>query len=89
MRHLNSKIKSDCAHFSDNFNDREKSIVSKSIYERYRQLLELGEIAVDTIEKMDEEIEHKDSKITLVEDKLKGLNQFDEAKINEFLNHAS
>ena len=38
---------------------------------------------------MDEEIEYKDNKITLLEDQLKGLNQYDETKINEFLNHAS
>ncbi len=31
----------------------------------------------------------KDKKITVLEDKLKGLNQYDEAKINEFLNHAA
>ena len=59
----------------------------ESIYEKYRQLLELGEIAVDTIEKMDEEIEYKDNKITVLEDKLNGLNQYDKDKINEFLNH--
>jgi hypothetical protein len=32
-KHINSRIKSDCAHFNDNFNDLEKSIVAKSIYE--------------------------------------------------------
>jgi RNase P protein component len=36
---------------------------------------------------MDEEIEFKDKKITVLEDKLKGLDQYDEGKINEFLNH--
>jgi hypothetical protein len=41
MKHINNKIKSDWAHFYDNFNDIEKSIVSKSIYEKYRQLMEL------------------------------------------------
>ena len=85
MKHIKSKIKSDCAHFNDNFNDLEKSIVYKSIYEKYKQLLELGEIAVDIIEKMDEEIEYNDKKITHPEDKLKGLNKYDEGKINEFL----
>jgi hypothetical protein len=63
--------------------------VFKSIYEKYRQLLELGEIAVDTIDKMDEEIEFKDKKIAYLEDKLKGLNQYDDGKINEFFNHTS
>lgn len=89
IKHINNKIKSDCVKFNDTFNDLEKSIVSKSIYEKYRQLLELGDIAVDTIEKMDEEIEYKDNKIIVLEDKLKGLNQYDEAKINEFLNHTA
>ena len=31
MKHINSKIKSDCANYNDNFNDIKKSIVSKSI----------------------------------------------------------
>ncbi len=88
IKHINNKIKSDCVKFNDNFNDLEKSILSKSIYEKYRQLLELGDIAVDTIEKMDEEIEYKDNKIIVLEDKLKGLNQYDEGKINEFLNNS-
>jgi hypothetical protein len=44
---------------------------------------------VDTIEKMDEEIEYKDNKITILEDQLKGLNQYDKDKINEFLNHTA
>jgi hypothetical protein len=35
---------------------------------------------------MDEEIEYEDKKITHLEDKLKGLNQYDDVKINEFLN---
>jgi hypothetical protein len=56
MKHINSKIKSDCSYFNHNFNDLEKSIVAKSIYQKYRQLLELREIAVYTIEKMDQEI---------------------------------
>ncbi len=29
MRHINNKIKSDCAHFNNNFNDIKKSIVLK------------------------------------------------------------
>ncbi len=77
MKHINSRIKRDYAHFNDYFNDLEKSIVAKSIYEKYKQLLELGEIAVYTLEKMDEEIEFKDKKITHLQDKLKGLNQYD------------
>jgi hypothetical protein len=47
--------------FNYNFNDLDE------------QLLELGEIEVDTIDKIDEEVEFKD-KITHLEDKLKGLN---------------
>ncbi len=31
MKHINSKIKSDCAYYNNNFNDIKKSIVSKSI----------------------------------------------------------
>jgi hypothetical protein len=36
------------------------------MYEKYRQLLELGEIVVHTIEKMDEEIEFENKKITVL-----------------------
>ncbi len=54
-----------------------------------RQVLDLGEIAVDIIEKMDEQIEYKDKKITLLEDTLKGLNQYDEVRIKEFFNYTA
>jgi hypothetical protein len=30
IKHINNKIKSDCTHFNDNFNDLEKPIVFKS-----------------------------------------------------------
>jgi len=36
---------------------------------------------------MDEEIKGKGSKITYLEGQMKGLNQYDKDKINEFLNH--
>ena len=39
-----------------------KSQLFLKVYKKYKQLLELGEIAVDTIEKLDEEIEFKDKK---------------------------
>ena len=42
MKHINSKIKNDCTHFNDNFIDYENSSVSKSIYEKYRQLLRIN-----------------------------------------------
>jgi hypothetical protein len=59
-------------------------MILRSIYEKYKQLLEF-EIAVHTIEKMDEKIEFKDKKIAHLQHKLKGLNQYDELKLINFL----
>jgi hypothetical protein len=49
-------------------------------------LKELGVIAVETIEKMDEEIELKDNKINVLEKELKDVNHYDEQKIQALLN---
>ncbi len=42
--------------------------------------------AVDTIERMDEEIELKDNKINVLEKELKDVNHYDEQKIQILLN---
>jgi hypothetical protein len=42
--------------------------------------------AVETIERMDEEIELKDNKINVLEKKLKNVNHYDEQKIQTLLN---
>jgi hypothetical protein len=42
--------------------------------------------AVETIERMDEEIELKDNKIHVLEKELKDVNYYDEQKIQTLLN---
>ncbi len=42
--------------------------------------------AVETIERMDEEIELKDNKINVLERELKDVNHYDEQKIQTLLN---
>jgi hypothetical protein len=49
-------------------------------------LKELGVVAVDTIERMDEEIELNDNKINVLEKELKDVNHYDEQKIQTLLN---
>ncbi len=49
-------------------------------------LKELGVAAVETIERMDEEIELKDSKIKVLSKELKDVNHYDEQKILTLLN---
>jgi hypothetical protein len=44
-------------------------------------LKELGVAAVDTIERMEEEIELKYNKINVLEKELKNVNHYDEQKI--------
>ncbi len=41
---------------------------------------------MDTIERMDEEIELKGNKINILEKELKDINEYDEQKINASLN---
>ncbi len=43
-------------------------------------------VAVDTIERMDEEIELNDNKINVLEKELKDVNHYDEQKIQTLLN---
>ncbi len=49
-------------------------------------LKELGVAAVETIERMDEEIELKDNKIKVLSKELKDVNHYDEQKILTLLN---
>lgn len=58
---------------------------SSELYAQNQLLKGLGEIAIDVIERMDEQIEVKDNKITFMEKELKDLNQYDEEKMNEVL----
>jgi hypothetical protein len=56
------------------------------LYTENRVLKELGVAAVETIERMDEEIEFKDSKINALAKVLKDINHYDEQKIQTLLN---
>jgi hypothetical protein len=56
------------------------------LYTENKVLKELGVAAVETIERMDEEIELKDNKINVLEKELKDVNHYDEQKIQTLLN---
>jgi hypothetical protein len=79
---IQNRIKKDCIEFNS------LSVGNKvnQLYMENRILKELGNAAVETIEKMDEEIEYKDNKINVLEQELKEVNSYDEEKINALLN---
>ncbi len=62
-----------------------KAEAADQLYTENRILKELGEAAVETIERMDEEIELKDNKINVLEKELKDVNYYDEQKIQTLL----
>ena len=62
LKNIQSKIKHDCIEFSQ-LNVGSKAKAADQLYTENRILKELCIAAVDTIEKMDEEIELKDSKL--------------------------
>lgn len=82
---IQNRIKKDCIEFN-NLSVGNKVKASNQLYMENRILKELGNAAVETIEKMDEEIEHKDNKINVLEQELKDVNSYDEEKINALLN---
>jgi len=63
-----------------------KAKATDQLYTENGVLKELGVAAVETIERMDEEIELKDNKINVLEKELKNVNQYDESKIQILLN---
>jgi flagellar biosynthesis/type III secretory pathway ATPase len=81
------RIKKDCIEFNS-LSVGNKVKTSNQLYMENRILKELGNAAVETIEKMDEEIEYKDNKINVLEQELKEVNtrSYDEEKINALLN---
>ncbi|KAI4460068.1 hypothetical protein MML48_6g00014766 [Holotrichia oblita] len=85
LRIIQNKIKADCIEFNK-LSVGSKSKASEQLYTENRILKELGIAAVDTIEKMDEEIEYKNNKINVLEKELKDVNHYDEDKINNLLN---
>ncbi len=63
-----------------------KAQAANQLYTENRILKELGMAAVETTERMDEEIELKDNKINVLEKELKDVNHYDEQKIQTLLN---
>jgi flagellar biosynthesis/type III secretory pathway ATPase len=82
---IQNRIKKDCIEFNS-LSVGNKVKASNQRYMENRILKELGNAAVETIEKMDEEIEYKDNKINVLEQELKEVNIYDEEKINALLN---
>jgi flagellar biosynthesis/type III secretory pathway ATPase len=82
---VQNRIKKDCIEFNS-LSVGNKVKASNQLYMENRILKELGNAAVETIEKMDEEIEYKDNKINVLEQELKEVNIYDEEKINALLN---
>jgi flagellar biosynthesis/type III secretory pathway ATPase len=82
---IQNRIKKDCIEFNS-LSVGNKVKASNQLYKENRILKELGNAAVETIEKMDEEIEYKDNKINVLEQELKEVNIYDEEKINALLN---
>jgi hypothetical protein len=82
---IQNRIKKDCIEFNS-LSVGNKVKASNQLYMENRILKELGNAAVETIEKMDEEIEYKDNKINVLEEELKEVNIYDEEKINALLN---
>lgn len=85
LKCIENKIKKDCVEFNQ-LSDGSKVIAADRLYVENRILKELGCAAVETIEKMDEEIELKDNKINVLENELKVLRSYDEHKIQTLLN---
>src|SRR6476469_1684766 len=85
LKKIQHKIKQDCIEFNQ-MSLGTKAKAADQLYTENRILKELGVAAVDTIEKMDEEIEIKDNKISILEKELKDVNQYDEQKIQNLLN---
>jgi flagellar biosynthesis/type III secretory pathway ATPase len=82
---IQNRIKKYCIEFNS-LSVGNKVKASNQLYKENRILKELGNAAVETIEKMDEEIEYKDNKINVLEQELKEVNIYDEEKINALLN---
>jgi hypothetical protein len=85
LKQIQNKIKKDCTEFN-RLSIGSKSRVADQLYAKNMMLKELGVAAVETIERMDEEIELKDNKIKVLSKELKDVNHYDEQKILTLLN---
>ncbi len=80
MKQIQCKIKKDYVEFNQ-LTVGSKAKAADQLYTENRVLKELDVAAVETIERMDEEIELKDNKIKVLEKELKNVNHYDEQKI--------
>ncbi len=85
LKQIQCKIKKDCVEFSQ-LSVGSKVKAADQLYTENRISKELGVAAVETIERMDEEIELKDNKINVLEKELKDVNHYDEQKVHTLLN---
>ena len=85
IRKIKQNIKKDCLEFSQ-LSAANKAKAADTLYTENRLLRELSTVAVETIEKMDEETELKDNRICILEKELKDFKHYDEQKIQALLN---
>ena len=85
LKQIQCKIRKDCFEFNQ-LSIGSKAKVSDQLYTENRILKELGTAAIETIERLDEEIELKDNALNILQNELKDLNRYDEEKIQSLLN---
>ena len=86
LEQIQCKIKKDCVEFNQ-LSVGLKAKAADQLYTENRILKALGVAAVETIERMDKEIElNFDNKINVLEKELKDVNHYDEQKIKTLLN---
>ncbi len=85
IKKIQEYIKQDCTEFNK-LNVGSKAKAADKLYTENRILKELGVVAIDTIERMDEDIEMKDNEIKILSKELIDINQYDGKKIQALLN---
>ena len=80
LKQIQNKFKKDCVEFNRLY-FWSKAKAADQLYTENRVLKELGVAVVETIERMDKEIELKDNKINVLKKELKDVNHYDEQKI--------
>lgn len=85
LQSIANEIRKDCIEFSQ-LNVGSKAKAADQLYTENKILNKLGVVAIETIEKMDVEMELKDNKIDILEKELKDVNHFDAEKVQALLN---
>jgi hypothetical protein len=85
LMEIQNRIKKDCTEFKK-LNKGDKLHASDYLFTENRILKELGEVAVETIERLCEEKQLKGNKVNILEKELKNINNYDEKKIMSLLN---